>query len=308
MFNSASFAVIPAPATPGAMGPPQKPADRPAKELDYDVSDSLAGTGIDIRAEEQYMSDLYYAYDPQSSEARTGFAQGQPGGRATFYGAGPMNQPAQLTAARDHDQLDAESAEKAWDKAAAWLAGSRAQELAGAFLQVPLLMERVQRAARSHGLGLNMDVRAGAAASANMGRMRLPESFPEPEVRVRTVATPDGAVVATKGLWLPKDVFLVDQLALLSIAAKQRVRELVEDANRIASTRQRTAHGVVPDAWLDAAEPAAPAAAANRDEEELKSSARAGWESAVSPRTNPLKRMSPGPTPPGCGRKQVEQR
>ncbi|KAI1022630.1 hypothetical protein LB503_000596 [Fusarium chuoi] len=43
---------------PGVMGPPQRPAERPTKDYEYDVTDSLAGTGIDLRAEEQYMNDL----------------------------------------------------------------------------------------------------------------------------------------------------------------------------------------------------------------------------------------------------------
>jgi hypothetical protein len=61
--------------------------------------------------------------------------------------------------------------------------------------------------------------------------------------------------VSVYGSVLPHDSYLIDQLALLSIATKHRVRELIEDADKIATTRQQTSHGQIPAEWLDSAVP-----------------------------------------------------
>ena len=62
--------------------------------------------------------------------------------------------------------------------------------------------------------------------------------------------------------------------------------DLLEDANRVAVTRQASAHGGVPDEWKQVALPAREGTGVAEED-----SARVGDESAVSPRTNPLKRM-----------------
>jgi hypothetical protein len=117
-----------------------------------------------------------------------------------------------------------------------------------------------------------------------MGRMQRPGEFQQPIVKVTTKTLPDtSAVVDTTGSWIPKDSFLVDQLALMSIATKQRLRELIGEADRVAKNRQTTSNGEVPEEWAEAAAPLAGV-------EQADTSGRTGAESAVSPRTNPLKR------------------
>ncbi|KAM5363569.1 hypothetical protein ACJZ2D_011953 [Fusarium nematophilum] len=257
-YTTATMTPVPTPAVapiaapvqgPGVMGPPQRPAERPTKDYEYDVTDSLAGTGIDLRAEEQYMNDLYATgFD----EARTGFAHHPPGAKASFYGAGPANQPAQSTPDQSQDQFTAQQAERAWSESSMRLAVQRTQEISDPFLLVAMLHRRADKIAREHHLLLNLDLKNN---SQTMGKMRLPEQFPQPKVSVKVTPGPDSTMVHTTGSYIPQDAYLVDQLALMSIATKQRLRELVEDAGVVATNRQKTSHGDVPEEWLPAAAP-----------------------------------------------------
>ncbi|KAK4224976.1 hypothetical protein QBC38DRAFT_281606 [Podospora fimiseda] len=235
---------LPPPPTPGAMLPPSKPL----KEVEYDVADTLAGTGIDLRAEEQYLAELYGG--SFSQEARTGLAANAPGSKGSFYGAGPANGPAETTNL-SQEAFEIEAARKAWVDAAHRLAVVRASEIRNPFLVVPIVHARAEKIAKEYGLNLNLDLRNQHPA----GKMRPPTEFPAPTVTVKTTITKDGAIVSTAGSLIPHDAYLVDQLALLSIATKHRLRDLLEDANITAITRQTTAHGEIPTEWSDVAVP-----------------------------------------------------
>ncbi|UNI20164.1 hypothetical protein JDV02_006281 [Purpureocillium takamizusanense] len=274
----------PAPSA-NVMGPPQRPADRPTKDYEYDVTDSLAGTGIDLRAEEQYMSDLYSnALDSNTADARTGLAYNQAGSKSTFYGAGPANQPAEPTSTSNQDELAAKAAERAWAESSMRLAVQRTQEINDPFLLVALLHQRADKIAREHGIGLNLEMKNPQP----MGKMRLPEQFPQPQVTVRMEPGPDSAMVQTTGSYIPQESFLVDQLALTSIATKHRLRGLVEEACVIAIHRQKTSHGDVPKEWESAAAP--------MNAEVLEPMHEPGepmdMDCAEDPGTNPLKRSA----------------
>ena len=256
-YNNATMApvaqAIASPAqTPNVMGPPQRPADRPTKDYEYDVTDSLAGTGIDLRAEEQYMSELYSTALDTNAEARTGFPQHPAGGKSSFYGSGMANQPAESISEQDQKQYAIKAAEQAFAEASMRLAVQRTQEINDPFLLVANLHRRAERVARENHVGLNLDLRNN---QQTMGRMRMPEQFPVPKVAVRMEPGPDSTMVQTTGSYIPQDAFLVDQLALMSIATKLRLRELVEDASAIAVNRQKTSHGEVPDEWAAASAP-----------------------------------------------------
>ncbi|KAH8892065.1 hypothetical protein GQ53DRAFT_746521 [Thozetella sp. PMI_491] len=263
-FTTATMALAQppqAPQTPGAMGPPPSrpaPAERHTKEYEYDVSDSLAGTGIDLRAEEQFLAD-YYAGN-FASDSRTGFPANAPGSKSSFYGAGVANQPAQDSKPRTHEQLVAETAEKAWAESAARLATSRLDEMKNPFLMLSLLHKRVEKIAKEHKLEVNLDTKGGVPT---LGRMRQPQDFPsQPTVTVSTKVGPDGTMVTTTGSWIPHDAHLIDQLALLSIATKHRLHERLEDSYKLAVDRQASSHGEIPVEWADAAAPLSTAAAA----------------------------------------------
>lgn len=272
----------PTPATPGVMGPPSKPAERPTKEYDYDPADLLAGTGIDIRSEEQALADYYAGSFGQ--DARYGFPANAPGSRTSFYGAGPANQPAQPADGKTQQEMERDTAERVWRDSARNLAAIRSNEVANPFCVISVLHRKARDIAKHHDLELNLDLKNPAQP---MGRMKAADAWPtQPTVTVSTKTGPDGAFVRTSGSWIPHDAFLVDQLALLSLATKHRLRDKLEDASHVAAVRQTTSHGEVPAGWSDVAAPIVTAeSSATQD-----ASPRPGWESALSPRTNPLKR------------------
>ncbi|KAI0601777.1 hypothetical protein F4775DRAFT_539163 [Biscogniauxia sp. FL1348] len=292
-YSSATLAPVSAAATSAIsnMGPPtttasfsaandaaKQPAkSAPSKAVAYDMDDMLVGTGIDLDEEAEIMNNM---------ESRGGFGNYPPGGRDSFYGAGPANQPPQHSEAKSQEDLAAEAADRAWNESAHRLAVTRSHEIAHHLLEPGMVHKRLYDISSKFGLALNLDLKPDGK-SLYMGRFAQPADFPKPEIKVLMQKAPDGTVVQTLGSFIPKESFLVDQIALLSIATKEHIRELLSDANRIATTRQQTSHGIIPAEWADAAAYPSPKANGTHDEGQ-----RTGAESAVSPRTNPLKRSA----------------
>ncbi|RYP91691.1 hypothetical protein DL770_002216 [Monosporascus sp. CRB-9-2] len=266
-----------APSSFSAANDAQKQASKagPSKGSDYDMNDMLAGTGINLDEEAEKLNDF---------EIREGFPYHPPGGRDNFYGAGPANQPSQHAEAPTQEELAAEVADEAWNEAARRLTIFRTNELLNHFLEPGIVHQRLFQRASKHGLSLNTELKPDGK-SHYMGRVLSPADFPKPEVKVSFRNAPDGTLVQTHGSFIPHEAYLADQIALLSIATKEHMRSLIGEANRVATTRQRTAHGAVPLEWADAAAPQQP-----NPNGIPAGSPRTGAESAVSPRTNPLKR------------------
>lgn len=257
---------------------PTRQGTRPASTkatVAYDMDDMLMGTGIDLDEEAEYLNNL----------ETIGYPNYPPGSRDTAYGAGPANQPAQPAGVTTQEELAVQAADRAWNEAAARLARSRSHEITNYLLEPGVVHKRISEVAHKFGIGLNLEVKQDGTGRY-MGRMLQPVDFPKPEIKVTVQPGPDGTLVQTTGSFIPPESFLVDQIALLSISTKQRLGELISEANRIAITRQTSAHGQVPQEWLDAA---VVNPTANGTEGE---GSRTGAESAVSPRTNPLKRSA----------------
>ncbi|KAI0541410.1 hypothetical protein GGR58DRAFT_18822 [Xylaria digitata] len=254
---------------------PSRPA--PSKTTAYEMNDMLMGTGIDLEEEAEYMNNL---------ETRTGYPHLPAGGRDSFYGAGPANQSAELIDEQSQEEYAALAADRAWNEAAHRLAVTRSQEIRQHLLEPGILHKRMHDISQKFGLTLNVDLKPDGR-SQYMGKFSQPADFPKPEMKLLFRKNPDGTstTVQTYGSFIPKESFLVDQIALLSIGTKERLRDLLSDANKIAQTRQKSSHGTVPTEWLDAA--ASPSPKVNGTHVE---GTRTGAESAVSPRTNPLKR------------------
>ena len=274
----------------GAMGPPSRPAEK--KEDGVDPMDVLGGTGIDLREEEQYTFQMHdSSFNSQHSGSQAGsistshsFTQFPPGDEGSFYGAGPANTAAEAHT-KSQNEHHAKAAEKAWRDAAHNLAVSRQRELNNPFLMIMTVHKKMEKVAREHGIGVNTE------ANGKMGTMKLPGDFPSPKVTAQTAVGPNGAITTTKGAFLPHDSLLVDQLALLSIATKHRLRGMIEDAVKLSRGRQTSSHGLVPEEWADVAAPSKAAHSSIVPED----APRTGWESAVSPHSNTLKRMSQHP-------------
>ncbi|KAI3319082.1 hypothetical protein HD806DRAFT_509985 [Xylariaceae sp. AK1471] len=288
-------APMPATGNTGNMGPPAiypsssfsaanditrqnpRPAPSTSKTTSYEMNDMLMGTGIDLEEEAEYMNNL---------ETRTGFPHLPAGGRDSLYGAGPANQPTEPTDAKTQEELAALAADRAWNEAAHRLAVTRSQEIRQHLLEPGIVHRRLYEVASKFGLGLNLDIKPDGR-SQYIGKFAAPAEFPKPELKISYRPGPDGnaAMIKTCGSFIPKESFLVDQIALLSIGTKERLRDLLSDANKIAVTRQKSSHGTIPSEWVDAAVPQSPKVNGLHAE-----GTRTGAESAVSPRTNPLKR------------------
>ncbi|KAI0997804.1 hypothetical protein K3495_g10386 [Podosphaera aphanis] len=271
----------------GTMGPPSKPVEKP-KEESVDVMDVLGGTGVDLREEEQYTFQLYNdSFNSSISGSQIGnisssysFSQFPPGDEASFYGAGPANAVGEFPNVKSQDEYNQKAADKAWRDAARNLHVSRQRELDNPFLFVHLVHAKLRKLASEHGIELNTDNKG------MMGIMTRPHAFPERDVRVQTAVGPDGIMVTTNGNFLPHDSMLVDQLALLSIATKHRLRGLVEDAVKIARGRQISSHGVVPPVWTDVVAPYDFEGSSRTGDGTI----RPGWESSITPYSKSLKR------------------
>ncbi|QSZ35016.1 hypothetical protein DSL72_007878 [Monilinia vaccinii-corymbosi] len=272
----------------GIMGPPSRPVDR--NKLDsVDPMDVLGGTGIDLAEEEQYTFQQYSSsFNPQVSRSHPGnisaghsFSQFPPGHEDSFYGSGPANQPGESPNTKSQAEFEKKAADKAWHDAARDLAVSRQRELNNPFLNVANVHKRMEKIAHDNGLGLNTDM------NGKMGTMKLPEHFPDPIVKVQTAVGPEGAITATNGFFIPGDSLLVDQLALMSISTKHRLRGLLEIALKLAIGRQTGSHAQIRDEWADVAvNGVRPSVATIVDE----GGPRSGWESAISPLSTSLKR------------------
>lgn len=269
---SATGAPAETPGTPGSMGPPTRPPDRPVKEYEYEPTDMLAGTGIDLRAEEQLATEMLLS----GHEVSYGFPRHPSGGKDSFYGAGGMNQPPDQAESQSQDELAAIAAQKAWDAAAKRLATSRAQELNEPYISPAVVHRKLEKLAKDQGLELHLDHKGPQNPP---GRHRVADEQPPPRVEVSMKTLPDATVVTTTGSFVPHEAYLADQLALLSLACKQRMRALVEDAYRFSINRQESSHGEIPDEWADVAAPL-PGMAAVEQEAAAAASGEAGLDAS----------------------------
>jgi hypothetical protein len=269
----------------GIMGPPSKPVEK--ENANEDQMDVLANAGVDLRAEEVFAMSFHTgSFNSQPGFAEPGpnptghaFNQFAPGDAGSFYGAGPANQIGIQTDKTTQDEQQKKAAERAWADAALKLARSRQHELHRPHVNVANVWSKMDRIARENGLFLNTD-------GGKMPQLKLPSEF-QAEVRVQTALGPQSAMIATGGRFLPGDTALADQLALMSLATNLRIRALLEDAVALARGRRTGSHGSVPHEWADVSAPISGSSGTLASD----GATRQGWESAVSPRSNPLKRM-----------------
>lgn len=269
------------------MGPPSKPADK--LRDDVDPMDVLGGTGVNLQEEEQYMFQINNnnSFNSQLSGSQSGtvssghsFTQFPPGNEASFYGAGPANAAAEANNTKSQDEYIKKIADKAWNDAAHELAMSRSREINNPFVEGHIMHGKMDALARKHGLLLNREKDGG------MGLIKMPETFHR-DIRAQTAKGPNAVMTATNGTFLPIDTQLSDQALLLSIALKHRLRGLLEDSIKLSRGRQTGSHGIIPEDWADVAVESG----GSTSNSVANGPARAGWESATSPHSIPLKRM-----------------
>ncbi|KAI4843014.1 hypothetical protein E4T45_08802 [Aureobasidium sp. EXF-8846] len=243
---------------PGAMGPPPRPTQEKTEKEDKekitdisDVTDVFHGSGIDLREEENYMTSTYrnvhknpsfntsFGSNTTVASPNNSFglvSQGSFGSQPAFGGSGPISQPP-VSQESVKDELDQKH------RAAALAHNERRQQhLNDSFLQANNIRHRMHRIAYDQGVALNVD--------------GLYDKLPERPQGIQGVSAtgPNGTAAAVKAHGLLQETApLAEILTLVSLAANERVRSLVDESYAIARGRRYGSHGVVPPSLADLA-------------------------------------------------------
>ncbi|KAL4809335.1 hypothetical protein BDV18DRAFT_131808 [Aspergillus unguis] len=261
--NTNGIAQSPAPPPPGTMGPPSRPVDKPTDASD--LTDVLAGSGIDVREEEAFLTSSYSApgvqvqqpprpqpipqqQQPQPPPLNTSFAsqasttgtisgppsfsessQYKPAGtQDSFYTEPSTQPPVPLIGPSDPSREDTEAARRAQ------------YHLQEPFLLTKVLEQRLQR----RGFELGVRIPAEGLFHPVPGR-------PQPI----EVTGPDGSSVVRTGQTIlnQEGAPLVDILNLMSISCEERLRSVIDYSSSLAQSRRAHSHGDVPVEWKDVA-------------------------------------------------------
>lgn len=238
------------------MGPPQRPADRlekPDRATDInDLSDAVLAAGVNLREEEDYLTAAYQnqhhttsfnsSFNSQTSSTtspQTSFTQWSQGASQlpAFQGAGVVSQKP-VTPETAEEEL-----KRKHKFAARALAEHHQHHLNDPFLFLNLVRHKLHKRAYEQGVSLNVDGLFDKIPDAPQG------------VSGFTAKGPDGTKMATLSSHsiLERNAPLVDVLALLSLAAQERVRGVLEDSYTLSRTRQANSDGIVPPDFADIA-------------------------------------------------------
>lgn len=270
------------PATTGNMGPPSRPAADKPTDIN-ELGDVLAGSGVDLREEEAallaygrpgqqrkesaYGGSSFNSYGPSYSMPTTNlYSSNVPGDRNSFYGAGTFNQPAEPY--RSAEEIAAANRKKAMRRKAE----TRSYHLNDPFLSGGGLNNRFQRQTQTMQVHVS-----NKGLLSSVSRQNVPQQL--------IVHGPDKNEVlkVVKGEpLLNTDSPLVEILSLISLATEERLRGLVEDAATLAKGRRVGSHGIVPVELADLA--------TGEGATETTNGLPTPSNSAVSPKSNPLKR------------------
>ncbi|MCJ1247103.1 hypothetical protein MMC30_004314 [Trapelia coarctata] len=293
------------PPSAGAMGPPSRPIDKPTDV--NDLSDVLAGSGVDLKEEEAALFNRFNT--PNTQQNGTSFTSDP----ATSFGSnGPNGQ--QASSFNPYNQLNTLSANIPGGKVSFYGAGTLNQSA----IPVKTAEERyedekkraIRRKLERRQYQLNDPFLQGAVVNARLAKHSQTEQISFPREGLLTsngqkdpislyLVGPDNNEVLTtvRGedlLYLNSP--LVDILSLISLATQERLRGVVEDAGELAKGRRVGSHGAVPPDLVDLA-----VGGGTFDTAFLPTPGN----SAVSPMTNPLKRpyseVNKLPTPVSAG-------
>ncbi|KAI9781570.1 MAG: hypothetical protein M1816_002242 [Peltula sp. TS41687] len=279
--------------TPGAgtMGPPSRPVVEKATDTAA-LTDVIAQSGIDIKDEEKYLTS-YFSLDQESSQAQASNYYGElkqyaHNNQNSSYGVGSINQPPGPRKSVE------EIAQQQWRAVVRNRAESRCFHLNDPFLAGNSLRQRIDKAAVEAGKDTFQDLPRNVSKDSpvylpqdGLSVEQLPAP-PQPKVNTLSVTGPDGvSLTAVNGYFVEKNAPISEVLTLLSLAARERISALVEEAAVVAKRRQTGSHGVVPAEWKDIA-------IGNHSETAVPTPSTAGPrdpDSAISPSTvNPRKR------------------
>lgn len=270
------------------MGPPSRPVDNKPTDMN-ELADVLVSSGVDLKAEEaallirfnpptQQQTETYFstnmpnAFNSFESNSSGGhippnvnlLSANVPGDRSSFYGAGTFNQPpGPYLSQEDRAESDRKRANKIKLE-------RRQYHLNDPFLLAGWLQRRLTEQAYKNQVTIPT---TGLLSSTNQSGQEVAVLGPDKNEIIVTLKGED---------LLYHDVPLVEILTLLSLAAEERLRAVVEDAATRANGRRIGSHGVVPADLADLA-------VGNEAFESVTALPTPG-NSAVSPKSNPLKR------------------
>ncbi|KAG8624834.1 hypothetical protein KVT40_007901 [Elsinoe batatas] len=293
-----AYSASPPPA--GVMGPPPRPTaeQKAAKEKEEkekvtdisDISDAMWGSGVDLREEENYLSSTNRTfYGSQSFSQSFGDSQSTIVSPNNSFGAltqnlsgsqiqgnGPISQPPSSM-----ESVEAEIERKHRDAAMKY-AKEHEHHLRDPFLLGNSLRHKIHRIAVNQ--GVHLDVR---------GLYEPPKSAPKPPQRpqgvngVYSLGDKDTGVAAiradsipeTQHAFIEESARYADILSLVSLAANERLRSVIDDARKIARGRQLGSHGVVPPDFADIATGQGQRSASVKAESVIGSA----WDAAKTP-------------------------
>ncbi|KAH7066688.1 transcription initiation factor TFIID component TAF4 family-domain-containing protein [Paraphoma chrysanthemicola] len=247
------------PPPPSSMPPPKTPASRAqdnselekptGRETDVNnISDVLSGGIVDLRAEEDLLlhSSSNRNYGASFNSQGTGSTAtpntsfnnwSQQGSHGAFQGTGPLQQNV------TQEQHEAEFIRK-HEQAARILNESAQHPLTDPFLEGNVLRHRMAKRAYDAGIQVNVDGLFD----------KIPEKTPRDSTRtVQAGANGEQIIGLEAASLLNQNAPLVEIISLLSLAAEDRIRTLVEDAFALSQGRQHTSHGVIPPQLVDIA-------------------------------------------------------
>ncbi|KAF2653069.1 hypothetical protein K491DRAFT_565558, partial [Lophiostoma macrostomum CBS 122681] len=287
----------------GSMLPPRIPYSK-AQDTDQlekanprdndDISDVLTGSGIDLKAEEEALSLSYRnvgtSFNASQGSRSTVSPHGsfnnwsQAGTHGAFQGSGPLSQ------AITQEEQEAELVRKHTEAARA-LAETSQAPLSDPFLHAVTLRHTLAKRAYDNSVQVNLDGLFDKIPDVPQNVSRTALNGPNGESIVKLQADS----LLTQG------APLVDILSLVSLAAEDRIRTILEDAFTLAQGRRTTSHGVVPPNLADLARAGEGTQTARAVPTNISKTAWEAPESAVSPMTvTASKHPSAGrlPTPP----------
>ena len=234
------------------MGPPSRPVDEKPVDVN-DLADVLVGSGVDLKEEEAALARgnrqanrAPFGYDPGALGGQPSYFDPQyghptlspniPGSQDTFYGAGTFNQPA--VPIESKQALEYQQRRRKIRR----LAEAKQYHLRDPFLSGASIRQKVNTAAHRV-----------QVAIPEMGAVVDPINNDPCEINVIGPDNQDNIVVLRGQSLIYSGSGLSEIYTLLSLAARDRIRSLIEDAAALAKGRRSGAHGVVPPDLLDLA-------------------------------------------------------
>ncbi|KAF2216195.1 hypothetical protein CERZMDRAFT_93494 [Cercospora zeae-maydis SCOH1-5] len=240
----------PPPSSSHLMPPPPRPKEDKDEKIGVDdIGDSLFGSGINLKDEENYLHNTWHNRHSQNESFQTNNStsfgsNGSSGNNSygyitqgTSFGSQVQNGAFAGTMGRPMSQEDIENeARRKREQAARRQAEHQAYHLNNQFLQGNCVRKRMHQRAMENGVKLDI---AGVY-------VLNPEPQRQPQVMVNGDGTTGIAAVRTKPeAMIESGAAYEHMLTLLSLAAQERMRGVVDDAYALARARRYGDHGRV---------------------------------------------------------------